>query len=145
MFAIPWRPPTAATTASKRAIFRPFICRTLRDYFHDDQRITKARKCPPAASRRLGLPKSHQTVSLCATPTVSNLRMSMKANPVAAPHPSCSQGRSAKDRGEFRKAAGGCCGRPFIRSCGTRRRDEAPESRYVHFVGGDTDMVVAIG
>jgi len=35
---------------------------------------------------------------------------------------------------------------PFIRSCGTRRRDEAPEIRYEHFdVLGNTDMVVAIG
>ena len=36
--------------------------------------------------------------------------------------------------------------KPFIRSCGTRRRDEAPEIRYEHFdVLGNTDMVVAIG
>jgi hypothetical protein len=30
----------------------------LRDYFHDDQRITKARKCPPAASGRRGPSKN---------------------------------------------------------------------------------------
>jgi hypothetical protein len=49
--------------------------------------------------------------------------------------------RGAADRGQHGQATGG---RPFIRSCVTRRRDEAPEIRFEHFVVGNTDMVVAI-
>src|SRR5262249_20094722 len=89
--------------------------------------------------------QSYSELGRCFGPYRAELRYVYLKITGPARRPSC----SARTRRAGSLAISPSCrsyrGRPFIRSCGIRRRDEAPEIRSEHFVVGNTDMVVAIG